>query len=159
MAVTLKDHLWHMGLALEQAEIAYKQGEVPIGAVLVSSSGEILSKQHNLKEKNFNPLGHAEVLALIESAQKTQNWRLTDSVLYVTLEPCVMCLGAMVQSRIGQCVFGAYDPKGGALSLGYNIFKDQRLNHRFSVVGGIKHYECSKLISQFFKERRGQYEK
>ncbi len=146
-----------MGLALEQAEIAYRLGEVPVGAVLVSPNGEVLSRQHNVKESNFNPVGHAEILALIDGAKKNQNWRLTDCTLYVTLEPCPMCLTGLVQARIKQCVFGSYDSKGGALSLGYHIHQDKRLNHQFSVVGGVRHFECSKLLSQFFRERRGAY--
>ena len=157
MNFTLSDHLWFMSMALEEAELAYKAQEVPVGAVLVSSNGEILSKQFNLKETHHNPTGHAEVLALVEGAKKTQNWRLTDCVLYVTLEPCPMCLMAMVQARIGHCVFGAYDSKGGALSLGYHLHNDHRLNHRFSIVGGIRHMECSRRLSQFFKERRTTY--
>jgi tRNA(adenine34) deaminase len=153
-----QDHLWYMGLALEEAHKAYKQSEVPIGAIIVSPSGEILAKQHNVKEQNYNSTGHAEILTLIESSQRIHNWRLLDCTLYVTLEPCVMCLGAMSQARIRSCVFGAYDPKGGAISLGYPVYKDSRLNHRFSVIGGIRHFECSKLISQFFKERRSHYD-
>jgi tRNA(adenine34) deaminase len=157
MNFTLSDHLWYMALALEQAELAYKVQEVPVGAVLISPSGEILSKQYNLKESQHNPIAHAEILSLIEAARKLQNWRLSDCILYVTLEPCPMCLTAMVQARIKQCVFGAYDLKGGALSLGYRLHQDKRLNHRFSVIGGIKHFECSKLLSQFFRERRSNY--
>ncbi len=146
-----------MTLALEQAEIAYKNQEVPVGAVLVSPEGELLSRQYNLKEGQFNPVAHAEILALAEGGKKLQNWRLSDCVLYVTLEPCPMCLTAMVQSRLKQCIFGAYDGKGGALSLGYHIHQDKRLNHQFSVMGGIKHFECSRVLSQFFKERRSSY--
>jgi tRNA(adenine34) deaminase len=157
MQLTLQDHLWFMGLALEQAELAYRLGEVPVGCVLVSPTGEVLSRQHNLKETNFNPTGHAELLTLVEAAKKLQNWRLSDCTLYVTLEPCPMCLTALVQSRIKQCIFGAYDAKGGALSLGYHLHQDKRLNHQFSVIGGVKHFECSKLLSQFFKERRNSY--
>jgi tRNA(adenine34) deaminase len=157
MKFTVSDHLWFMTMALEQAEQAYKLQEVPVGAVLVSPEGEVLAKQHNLKESQFNPVGHAEILALMEGARKIANWRLSDCLLYVTLEPCPMCLTAMVQSRIRQCVFGAYDPKGGALSLGYHIHQDKRLNHQFSITGGIKHFECSKVLSQFFRERRSGY--
>jgi tRNA(adenine34) deaminase len=146
-----------MSMALEQAELAYKAQEVPVGAVLVSPEGEVLSKHFNLKESQFNPTAHAELLVMQEAAKKLQNWRLSDCVLYVTLEPCPMCLTGMVQSRIKQCVFGAYDPKGGALSLGYHLHNDKRLNHQFSIMGGIKHFECSKILSQFFKERRTGY--
>jgi len=154
---TISDHLWFMNIALEEAELAYKNQEVPVGAVLVSPEGDILSKQFNLKETQFNPTGHAEILCLIDAAKKIQNWRLSDCTLYVTLEPCPMCLSAMVQSRLRQCIFGAYDSKGGALSLGYHLHQDKRLNHQFSILGGIRHFECSKVLSQFFKERRTGY--
>lgn len=157
MPLSISDHLWFMTMALEQAELAYRAQEVPVGAVLISPNGEILSKQFNLKESHFNPTAHAEILAIAEGAKRLQNWRLSDCTLYVTLEPCPMCLTALVQSRVKQCVFGAYDAKGGALSLGYHLHKDKRLNHQFSVLGGIKHFECSKLLSQFFKERRTSY--
>jgi tRNA(adenine34) deaminase len=155
--LTVSDHIWYMSMALEQAELAYRAQEVPVGAVLVSPEGEVLSKQYNLKESHFNPTAHAEVLAVIEGAKKLHNWRLSDCTLYVTLEPCPMCLTALVQARVKQCVFGAYDAKGGAISLGYNLHQDKRLNHQFSIMGGIKHFECSKLLSQFFRERRNSY--
>lgn len=158
LKASLQDHLWFMNIALEEAELAYKNNEVPVGAVLVGPTGAILSKQFNLKEHHFNPTGHAEVLCLIEAGKKLQNWRLTDCTLYVTLEPCPMCLSAMVQSRLRQCVFGAYDAKGGSLSLGYHLHQDKRMNHQFSMLGGVKHFECSKLLSQFFKDRRRNYQ-
>ncbi len=157
MNFTLTDHMWFMKIALEQAEQAYRLQEVPVGALLVSPAGDILSRQHNLKESHFNPVAHAEMLALTEGAKKLQNWRLTDCILYVTLEPCPMCLTALVQSRVKACVFGAYDQKGGALSLGYHLHRDKRLNHQFSVVGGVMHFECSRILSQFFRERRTSY--
>lgn len=144
-------------MALEQAELAYRAQEVPVGAIIVSPQGEVVSKQFNLKETNLNPTAHAEILSLIEASKKLGNWRLNGCSIYVTLEPCPMCLAAMVQSRIGRCVFGAYDPKGGAISLGYHLHQDQRLNHQFSVLGGIKHFDCSKILSQFFRERRANY--
>lgn len=153
----MEDHLWFMGLALEQADLAYRAQEVPVGAVLVSPTGEILSRQFNLKETQHNPIAHAEMLVVMEGAKKLQNWRLSDCTLYVTLEPCPMCLTALVQSRIKQCIFGAYDSKGGALSLGYRLHQDKRMNHQFSVMGGIRHFECSRLLSTFFRERRMAY--
>ena len=157
LKATLQDHLWFMNIALEEAELAYKASEVPVGAVLVSPEGTVLSKKFNLKETHFNPTGHAEILCLEDAGKKIQNWRLSDCTLYVTLEPCPMCLSAMVQARLRQCVFGAYDAKGGALSLGYHLHQDKRLNHQFSMMGGVKHFECSKLLSQFFKDRRNNY--
>lgn len=151
---SVTDRLWCMGLALDEANTAYRLGEVPVGAVVVDAKGEVISRAHNLKESVHNPCGHAELLAIQAAAQKIQGWRLDGCTLYVTLEPCPMCLAGLVQARIKQVVFGAYDAKGGALSLGYNLHRDQRLNHRFSMMGGVMHYESSRLLSQFFKERR-----
>lgn len=151
------DHIWNMKSALEEAEKAFRLDEVPVGAVLIDSQGSIISKAHNLKEKTHNPLGHAEILAISTGAKARENWRLTDCWLYVTLEPCVMCMGALVQSRIAGVVFGAYDIKGGAISTGHMIHNHPVLNHRFPVIGGIEHYSCSRILSQFFKERRSRY--
>ncbi len=157
--INFQDQLWLMDEALIEAEKAYRIDEVPIGAVIVDSNGAILSRSHNLKEKVFNPCGHAEILAIVEAAKKIKNWRLKECSIYVTLEPCPMCLNAMVQARIEKLYFGAYDSKGGSLSLNYNFYKDQKLNHSFSVVGGVRHFECSKLLSQFFREKRVNYNK
>lgn len=154
-----RDIIWNMGLALEQADEAYSKGEVPVGALCVSEDGKVLAKAHNLKESTPDPCGHAEILALIEAAKNLGEWRLLNSTLYVTLEPCPMCLDAMRQARIKNLVFGAYDAKGGAISLGYNFHQDSRLNHRFNVLGGVKHYQCSKLLSSFFKQKRSLYKK
>ena len=154
-----QDQLWLMDEALIEAEKAYRLDEVPIGAVVVDSTGVILSRAHNIKEKNHNPCGHAEILAITEAAKKINNWRLINCSIYVTLEPCPMCLSAMIQARIGTLLFGAYDPKGGSLSLNYNFYKDQKLNHAFPVIGGLRHFECSKLLSTFFREKRTSYNK
>ena len=151
--------IWHMGAALQQAEIAFSLGEVPVGAVIVNSENKIIAKAHNVKESNNDPCGHAEILVIREAAKKMENWRLTGCRLYVTLEPCVMCMGAIVQSRLETLVFGAYDPKGGALSNGFNIHDSKALNHRFSLIGGVEHYSCSNLLSSFFKQRRLFYKK
>ncbi len=145
---------WNMQSALLEAELAYKSNEVPVGAVVVDKSGTILSKAHNEKESVFDPCGHAEVLALKKAAALTKNWRLQDTTLFVTLEPCPMCLSAALHARVGAIVFGAYDLKGGALSLGYNLYKDQRLNHNCSIMGGVLHYKCSNILSNFFREKR-----
>jgi tRNA(adenine34) deaminase len=150
----MNDLNWFMRLALEQAENAWKLNEVPIGAVIVSSTGVILASAHNVKESNNNPCGHAEILAIQEACQKVSDWRLTGCKLFVTLEPCPMCLSAITHARLEQVIFGAYDPKGGGISLGYHLYKDARLNHRYSVIGGVMHFECSRILSQFFKERR-----
>ncbi len=146
-----------MKLALEEASKAYKRKEVPVGALLLSAEKKILAQSGNDKEKTSNPCGHAEVLTIQQAAQNLGNWRLVGATLYVTLEPCLMCLGAIVQARLSQCIFGAYDAKGGALSLGYYLHQDKRLNHKFSVMGGIQHYECSRLLSRFFQEQRRSY--
>ena len=159
MSRLASDHLWLMDEALIEAEKAYREDEVPIGAVIVDSSGTIVSRTHNQKEKVFNPCGHAEILAITEAAKRKSNWRLTDCSIYVTLEPCPMCLSALVQARISHLYFGAYDAKGGALSLNYNFYKDQKLNHSFPVLGGLRHFECSRLLSTFFKEKRTNYNK
>lgn len=148
-----------MSLAYEQAQIAAWNGEVPVGAVIVSSEGQLLAQSYNLKEKNFDSCAHAEILAIREAGQQQQGWRLSGCSLFVTLEPCPMCLNAMLQARIEHLYFGAYDVKGGALSLGYNFYKDSRLNHSFQVTGGVQHYKCSQQISQFFKNKREQYGK
>jgi tRNA(adenine34) deaminase len=157
MKTTIDEDLWMMALALEEADNAYKEDEVPIGAVLVDGQNKILSKAYNLKEKTHNPLGHAELFAIGLAAKEISNWRLIDCTLYVTCEPCPMCLAAMVQSRIKRLVFGAYDLKGGALSLGYRFHQDSRLNHSFSLMGGLRHFECSKILSKFFREKRDIY--
>lgn len=159
MFKSINDHLWLMDEALKEAHKAYREDEVPIGAVIVDSEGAIISRAHNQKEKAHNPCGHAEILAVTEAAKKLSNWRLLGCSIYVTLEPCPMCLSALVQARIEHLYFGAYDPKGGALSLNYNFYKDHKLNHSFPVLGGLRHFECSKLLSTFFKEKRTSYSK
>lgn len=153
----LTDIDYLMGLALEEADKAYKIDEVPIGAIICDSSGKIISQAHNIKETNNNPCGHAEILAIQEASKKLNSWRLEDCTLIVTLEPCVMCMGALWQSRIKKLIFGAYDQKGGAISLGYKVYDDSRLNHRFPVMGGVCHFECSRVLSRFFREKRGSY--
>ena len=148
------EHQWAMELAYEEANRAYTEDEVPVGAVVVSSYGKLLAKTHNLKEKDHNPCGHAEILALQMAAKAESAWRLIDCTVYVTLEPCIMCLAACQQARVGKVIFGAYDKKGGALSLGYAMHQDKRLNHCFSIMGGFEHYKNSRLLSQYFKSKR-----
>lgn len=148
---------WFMRLAMEEAEKAYQSDEVPVGAIVVDSTGNVVAKKYNQKESNHNPCGHAEMLALTAAAAKQKNWRLSGHQLYVTLEPCVMCLSAMLHARIDRVIFGAYDAKAGALSLNYNIYKDKRLNHQFKVTGGICQIDCGRVLSQFFKEKRRKY--
>lgn len=153
----MRNDQWHMQTALIQAQKAYSLDEVPVGAVLVDESGKVIAEAYNLKEKNCDPCGHAEIICIRQAAEKLKAWRLENCTLYVTLEPCPMCLGAMVHARIKRLVFGAYDAKGGAISLGYRLFQDERLNHRFEVMGGVEHYPCSQLLSQYFREKRANY--
>jgi tRNA(adenine34) deaminase len=148
------DHLWWMSVARDEANKAFSMGEVPVGCVAVSSDNKLIFKSHNLKELSFNPTGHAEIEVLRECGSILKNWRLLGVSLYVTLEPCVMCLGAMIHSRISNLYFGAYDQKFGALSLGYNIHCNKKLNHSLNVIGGIEQYNSSKIMSDFFRLRR-----
>jgi len=146
-------------IALDLAHQAFKEDEVPVGAVITNKHGDILAKTHNTKERTNNPCHHAEILAIEEASQKLNSWRLLDCDLYVTLEPCPMCLAALSQARIRNIYFGAYDPKGGAISLGQKLHNDKRLNHKLNVFGGFKHLECSQLVSNFFRQKRKQYAK
>ncbi len=146
-------HIRFLNSAIKEAQKALKQYEVPIGAVIVKN-GKIIAKAFNTREQNHSAIEHAEILVIQEACKKLQNWRLSDCDLYVTLEPCLMCAGALVQARIRKVYFGAYDPKGGALGTLYKIHEDTRLNHRFQVEGGICEEECSKMLSSFFKNKR-----
>jgi len=144
-----------MRQAIEQAEAAARLGEVPIGAVVVCD-GELVASAFNRREIDNDPSAHAEFRALVEASQKLGRWRLTGCTVYVTLEPCLMCAGLMQQSRIDRCVYGATDPKAGALGTLYSINDDMRLNHRFEVTSGICEEECSKLLSEFFARLRSE---
>ncbi len=126
----------------------------PSGAVLISSGGEVLAADHNRTRQNNDPTAHAEILVLRRAARVLNNFRLPGTTLFVTIEPCLMCAGAMIQARVDQVVFGTADPKAGALGSLYDVSKDQRLNHRFEVVSGVLETECRELIQQFFEARR-----
>ena len=142
-----------MQRALEQARIARELAEVPVGAVIVLN-GEAYAETHNLTRTNADPTAHAELLALRTAAQKVGDWRLTGATLYVTLEPCAMCAGAMVLARIERVVFGAFDPKAGMCgSLGC-IAQDPRLNHRLQITPEVLHDESAEMLRTFFRERR-----
>ena len=149
----MKSHEFWMKKALRLAEKAAGRGEVPVGAVLVRGDEEIACAS-NRREEWHTPLGHAEIIALQRASQSLKAWRLLDCTLYVTLEPCVMCAGALVQSRVSRVVYGATDPKGGGLRSLYQIGTDVRLNHRFEIIGGVMERECSQLLKDFFKMRR-----
>ncbi|MBN1827563.1 MAG: nucleoside deaminase [Deltaproteobacteria bacterium] len=142
-----------MGIALEEAKAAGRSGEVPVGAILVAGS-EILAKAHNETRMLNDPTAHAEIVTLRKAAQVLGNFRLTGTTLYVTVEPCIMCAGALVQARIGRLVFGARDPKAGAIETFFSIGSDDRLNHRFEVRGGVLEEECGQILSRFFREKR-----
>jgi tRNA(adenine34) deaminase len=144
-----------MGLALAQARLALAAGEVPVGAVVVGDNGEILAAAHNAPIAFHDPTAHAEILALRQAAAKVGNYRLPGATLYVTIEPCLMCVGAMIQARINRLVFGAADPKAGACVSLYTVPEDPRLNHRIEVTGGVREAECRELLQEFFRARRG----
>lgn len=143
----------YMKIALDLAHQAAEAGEVPVGALVVKDD-EIISQAFNMREAKTSPSAHAEFLAIDEASRKLGKWRLSDCTIYVTLEPCVMCAGLMHQARIKKCVFGAKDPKAGAVASLYKIHEDERLNHNFEVVGGVLEDECAQILSDFFKERR-----
>ena len=142
-----------MSLALLQARRAYGLGEVPVGAVIVRGE-RVISKGHNLTGAENDPTAHAEVIAIRRAAQKLKDWRLVDCTLYTTLEPCSMCAGALVLSRIERLVFGATDPKSGMVGSLGNLVCDERLNHRMEVTSGILEQESSERLKGYFKERR-----
>lgn len=145
--------------AQKLAEEAQKLDEVPVGAVIVSEHKEILGVGLNDKESTNNPCGHAEINAIIAAGKNLKDWRLCGASMFVTLEPCTMCLGAIVHARLEALYFGAFDKKAGSLSLGYSLYNDRRLNHNFKVYGGINQFENSKMLSDFFKARRAQHKK
>ena len=146
------DHQF-MRLAIEQAQLAAQSGEVPVGAVLVRD-GQVISKAFNRPIANHDPSAHAEMLALREAALLEENYRIPGSTLYVTLEPCAMCSGAMLHARISRVVFGASDPKTGAAGSVLDLFASKQINHQTSVEGGVMGEECGQLLRDFFKERR-----
>lgn len=144
-----------MELALREARRGGAAGEVPVGAVVVAPDGEVLSRAHNRPVGANDPTAHAEILALRKAARRLGNYRLTGCRLVVTLEPCPMCAGAAVHARIAEIVYGAPDPKGGAVRSLYRIAQDRRLNHRARVRGGVLSAECAALLTEFFRSRRG----
>ena len=142
-----------MRRALELAREAGEAGEVPIGAVVVCQ-GEAIAEAGNRRERDNDPAGHAEFLAICQAARELERWRLPDCTVYVTLEPCIMCAGLMHQARIGRCVYGAADPKAGALGSLYAVHEDERLNHRFEAKSGVLADECTAVLREFFERRR-----
>jgi tRNA(adenine34) deaminase len=147
----MHDHF--MRIALEEAELAVREKEVPVGAVVVHE-GRVIARAHNQREQLRDPTAHAEMIAITQAAQSRQSWRLDGCTLYVTLEPCIMCAGAILLARIPQLVYGADDPKAGAVRTLYRLLDDPRLNHRTEVVVGVMAEPCSRVLSQFFQEQR-----
>ncbi len=143
----------YMQMAVEQARIAEDNGDVPIGAVIVHES-RIIGKAYNQREQLNDPTAHAEIIALTQAAAALENWHLNGCTIYVTLEPCPMCAGALVLSRMDRLVYGCDDPKAGACKSLYNIVQDERLNHRLEVTSGVLAEQCGQLLQEFFAKRR-----
>ncbi|KXS45811.1 MULTISPECIES: tRNA adenosine(34) deaminase TadA [unclassified Candidatus Frackibacter] len=148
-----KNDYYYMRCALEEAQKAYQKEEVPIGAVIIKDD-EIIARSHNLKEELNDPTAHAEVLAIKDAAQRLGGWRLNNCTLYVTIEPCPMCAGALVQARVDRVVYGASDSKAGAAGSVVNLFNLDELNHQIEVEVGVLEEECSNIMKRFFKELR-----
>jgi tRNA(adenine34) deaminase len=149
---------YFMNLAIEEAKNAQDIGEVPIGAVIVLD-GKVISSAFNLREKDQRSIAHAEILAIDKACKVLGTWRLEEAILYVTLEPCPMCAGAIVLSRVKRVVYGAADPKGGCAGTLMNLLQDQRFNHQVDITKGVEEEVCSRLLSDFFKELRERKKK
>ena len=143
-----------MKVALKEAENALDHGEVPVGAVLADANGMILASAHNMPITLRDPTAHAEILAIRDAARRVGNYRLPDTTLVVTIEPCPMCMGAALQARIGHLVYGASDPKAGAAGSLFDLSSDRRLNHAIKVTSGVMEAECRSLIQEFFRAKR-----
>ncbi|HEX5104229.1 MAG TPA: tRNA adenosine(34) deaminase TadA [Pirellulaceae bacterium] len=146
-------HEHYMRLALEQAQAALAEDEVPIGAVIAQGE-RVIAAAHNQRETLSDPTAHAEIIAITQAAAALEDWRLDGCTLYVTLEPCIMCAGAIVLARIPMVVYGATDPKAGAVQSLYHLLNDERLNHRCQVVPGVLAAPCGELLTRFFQEQR-----
>lgn len=153
MSLSFEEHLGHMRSALDEAQLAAAAGEAPIGAVLVAD-GAVIARAHNRRESWQDPTAHAELIAIREAAAQLRTWRLVGSTLYVTMEPCAMCIGAAVLARVDRVVFGAWDPKGGACGSVLDVPGEKQLNHRIEVIGGVLEQESRELLQRFFKELR-----
>jgi tRNA(adenine34) deaminase len=147
-----------MQLALDEARMAARKGEVPVGCVLVARGGAVIARGHNLRETTQDPTAHAEILALREAAAARDSWRLDDVTAYVTLEPCPMCAGALVNARVAALVYGCDDPKAGAVRTLFTVGDDPRLNHRYEVRSGVRGDECGALLREFFARLRGRFD-
>ncbi|MDO4629036.1 MAG: tRNA adenosine(34) deaminase TadA [Planctomycetia bacterium] len=146
-------HEYFMREAIQEACYAEREDEVPIGAIIVYR-GEIIARAHNQREQLKDPTAHAEMVAITQAAASMKSWRLEECTLYVTLEPCPMCAGAIVQARVPRVIYGAADPKAGAVDTLYNLLNDSRLNHVCETRGGILAEECASMLSEFFRQKR-----
>ena len=146
-------HEHFMNLALEEAEYALRENEVPVGAVIVHG-GQVIARSHNQREQLRDPTAHAEMIAITQAAASLQSWRLEGCTLYVTLEPCAMCAGAIVLARVPTVVYGATDHKAGAVDSLHHLLNDPRLNHKVETVSGVLAFPCSQILSRFFQEQR-----
>ncbi len=153
MPADARKHEHYMQLAIEQARQAEAAGDVPVGAVIVRD-GQLVAAAHNQREQLRDPTAHAEMIAITQAAEAVGSWRLTGCTLYVTLEPCPMCAGAILQARLPQLIYGAADPKAGAVETLYRLLADPRMNHQTEVLAGLLGSECGKLLSDFFAEQR-----
>ena len=151
--MNMADDNYYMGLALAEAQAAYAMGEIPIGAVLIMD-GKIIASAHNRRETWHDATAHAELIVIQEACRELGRWRLTDATLYVTIEPCPMCAGALVNSRIDRLVYGSADYKAGAVESIFNVVQNDALNHRMEVTAGVRADECAALMKEFFRERR-----
>lgn len=147
-------HERFMRQALWEARKADEENEVPVGAVMVTSEQQVIAAAHNLREQRQDPTAHAEMLAIAQAAATRNSWRLDDCTLYVTLEPCPMCAGAILQARIPRVVYGAADPKAGAVDSLFSLLNDDRLNHRSQVISGILAEACGEILTDFFRRQR-----
>lgn len=143
----------YMKVALKEAQKAALLDEVPVGAIIVQN-GKIIAKAHNLREKSNDPTSHAEINAIRKASKKLNSWRLDKAAIYVTIEPCSMCAGTLLQCRIARIVYGAKDPKGGAIESSLRLFESKNINHHPEILGGVLEDECSSIISNYFKSKR-----
>ena len=149
----MEKYIKYMKEALKEAKKAELIDEVPIGCVIVKDD-KIIARGHNQRETNQSPIGHAEIIAINKASKKLKSWRLEGCDIYVTLEPCIMCSGAIIQSRISKVYYGAFDPKGGALGSSINVLEAKNINHHPEVISGVMQEECSKIITNYFKQKR-----
>lgn len=149
----MEEHIKYMKIALKEAQKAYLEDEVPVGCVIVKD-GKIIARGHNKKEKNNNAILHAEIVTLNKAQKKLNDWHLNDCTMYVTLEPCLMCTGAIIQTRIKKVVYGCLDPKGGAIESVMKIDEIKNLNHSFESISKVLEKDCSNILKSYFKSKR-----